>query len=316
MQLAVEIAATLTRLGSLSILFCLLTLSSSRFQAFVRLSIRYLNFVFSSIYRLRKSSSPSRWLMGLPPTSPRLKFVHTRPGGSSIPRRPPRHPVPPSARSKSLELIDQDEKDAILPTAAPEPLPRPRSRSLDGLLDEDGLVGSVLKAEEPSRNEGRPRSRSLDGLLDTALTDNKSEDGSVKNESPTPVPRVRIKPPIMDFELDESSSNEETRISSSAEDEECSEKSDSTLRPDQQLTPVNSTSDGSSVASGNEKSNLLKAKSCGAGLDSDESFSSNDYKPANKVQGSLLSLPTGAEPKRKRNFMDKCVNKVRSFIRK
>lgn len=68
---------------------------------------------------------------------------------------------------------------------------------------------------------------------------------------------------------------------------------------------------------GNDKSMLLKAKSCGAGLDSDESISSNDYnKPNAKEQGSLLSLPTGAEPKRKKNFMDKCVNKVRSFMRK
>lgn len=70
------------------------------------------------------------------------------------------------------------------------------------------------------------------------------------------------------------------------------------------------------VATGNDKSTLLKAKSCGAGLDSDESISSNEYKPKTKEQGSLLSLPTGVEPKRKKNFMDKCVNKVRSFMRK
>lgn len=65
----------------------------------------------------------------------------------------------------------------------------------------------------------------------------------------------------------------------------------------------------------NEKSTLLKAKSCGAGLDSDDSYS-QEYKPVIKGQGSLLSLPNGAETKRKRNFMDKCVNKVRSFIKK
>ncbi|XP_066591285.1 phosphatidate cytidylyltransferase, photoreceptor-specific [Prorops nasuta] len=61
-----------------------------------------------------------------------------------------------------------------------------------------------------------------------------------------------------------------------------------------------------------EKSLMLKAKSCGAGLDSGGSYSSNDYKAralTNQNRGSLLSLSTGSEPKRKRNFMDKCVNK-------
>lgn len=65
---------------------------------------------------------------------------------------------------------------------------------------------------------------------------------------------------------------------------------------------------------------LLKAsRSCGAGLDSDGSISSSDYSGSGtraKGPGSLLSLPAGAEPKRKRNFMDKCVNKVRSFMKK
>lgn len=67
---------------------------------------------------------------------------------------------------------------------------------------------------------------------------------------------------------------------------------------------------------GNEKSTLSKAKSCGAGLDSDENNYTPEYKPVIKSQGSLLSLSTGSDPKRKRNFMDKCVNKVRSFIKK
>lgn len=68
------------------------------------------------------------------------------------------------------------------------------------------------------------------------------------------------------------------------------------------------------------KSTMLKAsRSCGAGLDSDGSISSSEYgghKACAKGPGSLLSLPAGAEPKRKRNFMDKCVNKVRSFMKK
>lgn len=71
----------------------------------------------------------------------------------------------------------------------------------------------------------------------------------------------------------------------------------------------------------NNGSTMLKARSCGAGLDSDGSVSSSEYgggRPTGpkKGPGSLLSLPAGAEPKRKRNFMDKCVNKVRSFMRK
>lgn len=53
---------------------------------------------------------------------------------------------------------------------------------------------------------------------------------------------------------------------------------------------------------------LTKTKSCGAGLD--------DNNQDKKERGSLLSLPTGVEPKRKKNFMDKCVNKVRLFIKK
>ncbi|KAL0102227.1 hypothetical protein PUN28_018637 [Cardiocondyla obscurior] len=69
-----------------------------------------------------------------------------------------------------------------------------------------------------------------------------------------------------------------------------------------------------------DRSTMLKAsRSCGAGLDSDGSVSSNEYsghRARAKGPGSLLSLPTGAEPKRKRNFMDKCVNKVRSFMKK
>lgn len=70
----------------------------------------------------------------------------------------------------------------------------------------------------------------------------------------------------------------------------------------------------------NESAMMLKAsRSCGAGLDTDGSASSSEYSGLGaraKDPGSLLSLPTGAEPKRKRNFMDKCVNKVRSFMKK
>jgi len=48
-----------------------------------------------------------------------------------------------------------------------------------------------------------------------------------------------------------------------------------------------------------DKSMLLKAsRSCGAGLDSDESISSSEYGGHHRAKepGSLLSLPAGAEP--------------------
>jgi len=47
-----------------------------------------------------------------------------------------------------------------------------------------------------------------------------------------------------------------------------------------------------------DKSMLLKARSCDAGLDSDESISSSEYGGHHRAKepGSLLSLPAGAEP--------------------
>jgi hypothetical protein len=64
---------------------------------------------------------------------------------------------------------------------------------------------------------------------------------------------------------------------------------------------------------------VKEAQSCHANLDSDTvSTSSSGGARAGISQGSLLSLPlpSAGEPKRKRNFMDRCVNKVRSLIRK
>lgn len=61
------------------------------------------------------------------------------------------------------------------------------------------------------------------------------------------------------------------------------------------------------------------AQSCHTNLDSDTvSTSSSGETRAGISQGSLLSLPlpSAGEPKRKRNFMDRCVNKVRSLMRK
>jgi hypothetical protein len=62
-----------------------------------------------------------------------------------------------------------------------------------------------------------------------------------------------------------------------------------------------------------------EAQSCHTNLDTDTvSTSSSGGARAGINQGSLLSLPlpSAGEPKRKRNFMDRCVNKVRSLMRK
>ncbi|KAK2581225.1 hypothetical protein KPH14_008022 [Odynerus spinipes] len=327
--------------------------------------------------RFRKSSSPSRWLMGLPPTSPRLKFVHTHPGGSPVPRRPPRHPPSPSTRSRSLELLDQEEKKSVLPVVKPEPVPRPRSKSLDGLLDEDDVVPR-LKTEESAKDEEKKNDEVNANASSTDNTnqDSKKETGSIPivtinapdseatenvsnvdspckietldepakaeetkdDKNPLPIPRLKTKVATLQVEdkHEKPSSSEDNNdkeddpttlpkelIKSTSADEEsessATEVADSENRQqtielcDNSVEPIQ---ERLMTIEGNNKSTLLKAKSCGAGLDSNESVSSNEYKDEIKEQGSLLSLPTGAEPKRKRNFMDKCVNKVRSFMKR
>ena len=62
-----------------------------------------------------------------------------------------------------------------------------------------------------------------------------------------------------------------------------------------------------------------EAQTCPTNLDLDTvSTSSSDEARAGISKGSHLSLPlpSTGEPKRKRNFMDRCVNKVRSLMRK
>lgn len=273
-------------------------------------------------------------------------------------RRPPRHPPSPSTRSRSLELLDQDEKKSVSPVREPEPQPRPRSRSLDGLLDEDGMLPE-MKTEESTkqkqsqgcktdsetaeaanrlvvpeivvRSEPEAAGSNIEGGQVDRVTS--LENGSEENKDPTPVPRQRTRTVA--------EAKEAKRISTTQEEPHHREENPPTRPPkpnrfiSMEAHHLNTNEQGSKVgsenvdpcagnaelkerliATGNDKSTLLKAKSCGAGLDSDESISSNDYKPRTKEQGSLLSLPTGAEPKRKKNFMDKCVNKVRSFMRK
>lgn len=290
--------------------------------------------------------------MGLPPTSPRLKFTHTHLGGSPVPRRPPRHPPSPSARSRSLELLDREEKKSVSPVRETETPTRPRSRSLDGLLDEDGMVPDMKTEELPKQSDEsdetdvKESQEALDRLSDRKIVGDdglvqvqsrQTDTGSIvnRNENPVPVPRQRVKAPAVEPKLEtvnivqkeEASSTCEGSPTRPTKDEQPSSvysnledrKEEDSQTSSENVDPCDSNVELKEkllMVTGNDKSTLLKTRSCGAGLDSDESISSNEFKPKSKEQGSLLSLPTGAEPKRKKNFMDKCVNKVRSFMRK
>lgn len=262
-------------------------------------------------------------------------------------------------------MLDPDEKKSVSPVKESEAQVRPRSRSLDGLLDEDSVM-SDMKTEESSKlcNENKIDSKislePLDKLSDIKIEDNLSQivpqkiqnevEESInlysnesndqktnKNQSPIPVPRQRLKTEMKSESV--TVQQEETQKSSSEENsikEEHSlirpskpyrfvsmdtssmehEKEDSQTSSENIDPCDNAELKKRLVVTGNDKSTLLKAKSCGAGLDSDENILSNEYKSKSREEGSLLSLPTGAEPKRKKNFMDKCVNKVRSFMKK
>lgn len=306
--------------------------------------------------------------MGLPPTSSRFKFMHAHlgnaNGGPTIPLRPPRQPASPSTRSRSLELLDQEEQEQKISSAIvqrpPLPRPRPRSRSLDGLLDEDVKSGAEARSEtcEEQNKVQREKSHSLtnpeeDKTIPASKENQKklsTEDIEFRNE-PRPVPRMKSKmSDVVEFQ----SEMEDVRTNVSPDKDENGKKTLSTCPPKpsrySSLEEQSSTSSSKHfenqecqieeqkiremaqerlmTQSNDEKNNynddkstiLLKgSRSCGAGLDSDGSISSSDYNGSRtraKGPGSLLSLPAGAEPKRKRNFMDKCVNKVRSFMKK
>lgn len=273
--------------------------------------------------------------MGLPPTSPRVKFIHTHPGGSPIPHRPPRQPPSPSARSRSLELLDQNEPKPISTVVQPSSLPRPRSRSLDGFLDEDVVKSEESCGQDNQHEKSRnPHSKNLEDKIISKTTPRESQkefiaEDTARNNNPTPLPRTKLKvcDAVEDMRLLSSSDKNEsdkesalilpskpsrrlssdkqlsTTLSKHYDDEEQEQEIKETERATDRL-----------MTSDNDRSMMFKAQSCGAGLDSDDSVSSNEYR--SKVKGSLLSLPIGVEPKRKRNFMDKCVNKVRSFMKK
>lgn len=293
--------------------------------------------------------------MGLPPTSPRFKFMYTHPVSASsnfaVPRRPPRQPPSPSTRSRSLELLDQQDQERKSVSSAivqRPPLPRPRSRSLDGLLDEDAKNGEEQDKVQCDESRECPSTSSEEDRVIPALEENRKEFNAQTVESkdePRPVPRTKPKmPDVIEFKseiedmrtsLNKDENDKETptrppkpsrRSSSEEQSSTCSNRQcadQEHLLEEQRIkkTAQERLTQNDDYDDNDKSTMLLKAsRSCGAGLDSDGSVSSNEYSGhrarAKKGPGSLLSLPAGAEPKRKRNFMDKCVNKVRAFMKK
>jgi len=288
--------------------------------------------------------------------------MRTHPDGSNlaVPRRPPRLPPSPSTRSRSLELLDQQiqeqRKSPFVISAVVErpPLPRPRSRSLDGLLDEDAKNDSESCDVEQDKAQNRiehSMTNSEENKIVSALQENQKRSNhkivTSKNEL-RPIPRTKTRMsniikakfetedvrasldednkqallmrPLQFSQLGRSHSSleEQFSINSSKQYRDQEHQIDEETRKTIQGTSL-ITQHEKDYKDDNDKSTIMlkTSRSCGAGLDFDGSVSSSEYgEPRIKDPGSLLSLPMSAEPKRKRNFMDKCVNKVRSFMKK
>lgn len=241
---------------------------------------------------------------------------------------------------------------SVIVQRPPLPRPRPRSRSLDGLLDED-VKSNVEESCEEQNKIQREKNHSLTNLEENktilASKENpKKPNAEAIEDEPRPVPRTKSKMADSEFQSemedaqtfsDKDKNDKETLLThppkpsrhsnlegqsstSSGKDfgnQECQVK-EQKIREMAQERLLTRSNDEKDDYNDDKSTILLKAsRSCGAGLDSDGSISSSDYSGSGaraKGPGSLLSLPAGAEPKRKRNFMDKCVNKVRSFIKK
>jgi len=282
--------------------------------------------------------------------------IHPDGSSPAVPRRPPRLPPSPSTRSRSLELLDQQiqeqRKSPFVISAVVErpPLPRPRSRSLDGLLDEDAKNDSEscdVEQDKAQNRIGHSMTNSEEDKIVSALQENQKRSNhkiiTSKNEL-RPIPRTKTRMSNIikaKFEtenvrasLDEdnkqallmrplqfsqrSSLEEQFSINSSKQYGDQEHQINEETRKTIQGTSLITQHEKDYKNDDDKSTMMLKAsRSCGAGLDFNGSVSSSEYgEPRIKDPGSLLSLPMSAEPKRKRNFMDKCVNKVRSFMKK
>ncbi|XP_053598834.1 uncharacterized protein LOC128668986 [Microplitis demolitor] len=227
------------------------------------------------------------------PSTPSRKFIYTNPGKSPEPKRPARHPSLSSTRSRSLELLDQPEKIIKRLTDKSEPSARPRSRSLDDFLDDNQSPVPVPESlQEPSDEKAKVEPSPVTPTL--------------------PVPRPRTKSIKLEvnklsnkFDYPTRQLSLDCEITKSKVTDCCDIKG----HGDKDIDIKNNNNN-----SNNDKCTLAKSKSCGAGLDESESISSNEFKD-NVVQGSLQSLQSDLD-KRKNNFMNKCVSKMRSLIKK
>ncbi|KAK0096003.1 hypothetical protein PV326_006811 [Microctonus aethiopoides] len=246
----------------------------------------------------RNTSNPC-WLMSMPHTSPRHKFVYAYPSRRQVPERPPRLPSSPTTRSQSLELLGQNEQVVIPPQHEPELFPRPRSRSLGGVLDDDAPSSPEKYIKNDEANDVISDDQ-LDNKFLSTQDKSQSDKNDVLNDELTcctedslyPVPVPRLKPRSMKI-----TSLEDAKTSCIREfiedDSKMMENRDDN-DDDEQTDPIHDVTH-----------TLSKAKSCGAGLDENESNSSIQYEEKGNVQGSLQSFHSDIDQKRKRNFMNK-----------
>lgn len=178
-------------------------------------------------------------------------------------------------------------------------------------------------AQSPTQNSRIPhfakpvlcsnRSRSLDGLLDGPSEETFSEKDNPKylndfnNES-----KEELVVANEDDEENFCKKEEENLVNNESENENNSRCNNQFVQNSEsnitnQSQDVDDKNVEQKVPGELDRDGLSKSRSYEDHLDSDSSFDPN---------GSMLSLPNSGDGKRKRNFMDKCVSKVRHLIRK
>lgn len=160
------------------------------------------------------------------------------------------------------------------------------------------------------------RSRSLDGLLDGPSEETFSEKDNpkylndIKNES-----REEI---ADENEIDCKKDENVDVVNNKNEDDDDNDVDDNNTNEIVQNSGSNKTNQSQDV----ENDENLDDKEVPGELDRDCLSKSRSYEDHldsdsyNDRNGSMLSLPNSGDGKRKKNFMDKCVSKVRHLIRK